>query len=110
MYIGTEQEQRKAFTQVGSSGPLGFGYGSPLYNNTGCPIELSASPCTPANTSGVTQGTVGFWWRWLTGPYGTMATGAQYSYTRRNVFSGAGGTPKANENIFMLSMHYYPFQ
>ena len=110
MYIGTEQEQRKAFAQNVNGTLTGFGYGSALYNNSGCAIELSTLPCTPANTSGVTQGTVGFWWRWLSGPYGTMATGAQYSYTRRNVFSGVGGTPKANENVFMLSMRYYPFQ
>lgn len=104
-YVGTEQESRSAFANAGK----GYGYGSPLYMNAGCGVVLSPLACT-ANTSGLVEGTIGEWWRWLSGPWGTMALGTQYSYVRRNVFAGVGGTPKANENIFMLSMRYYPFQ
>jgi hypothetical protein len=105
-YVGTEQEWKAAF----ATGGKGFGVGSPLYSNTGCGAELSTLPCSPANTQGVVQGTIGEWWRWISGPWGSMALGAQYSYTRRQVFKGVGGSPKADENIFMLSMRYYPFQ
>jgi len=105
-YVGTEQESKRAFASAGK----GFGVGSPLYVNTGCGTELSTLPCSPANTAGVVQGTIGEWWRWVSGPWGSMALGAQYSYTRRAVFKGVGGSPKADENIFMISMRYYPFQ
>jgi hypothetical protein len=105
-YVGTEQQSRKSF-EVGGKG---FGVGSPLYVNSGCGTELSALVCSPANTSGVVQGTIGEWWRWVSGPWGSMALGAQYSYTRRQIFKGVGGSPRANENIFMLSLRYYPFQ
>ena len=104
-YVGTEQESKKEFTVGGK----GFGYGNPLYVNSGCGTELSALTCT-ANTAGLVEGTIGEWWRWISGPWGSMAVGPQYSYVRRNVFKGVGGSPKANENIFMLSMRYYPFQ
>jgi len=104
-YLGAEEESKKAFALAGK----GYGYGSPLYSNAGCQIELSTLPCV-GNTSGVVQGTIGEWWRWLHGEYGTMMLGTQYSYTRRAVFKGVGGSPAANENIFMLSMRYYPFQ
>lgn len=105
-YVGTEQESKKTFTLAGK----GFGVGSPLYVNSGCGAELSPLACSPANTSGVIQGTIGEWWRWVSGPWGSMALGAQYSYTRRAVFKGVGGTPKADENVFMISLRYYPFQ
>ena len=46
----------------------GYGYGSPLYNNTSCNIELGASADCVANTSGITQGTLGAWWNSSTAP------------------------------------------
>jgi hypothetical protein len=104
-YLGTEQESRTAFTRAGK----GYGYGNLLYLNSGCGMVLSPLACT-ANTSGLVEGTIGEWWRWLTGAWGTMAVGTQYSYVRRNIFPGVGGAPKKDENIFMLSMRYYPFQ
>ena len=104
-YVGTEQEQRTAF----SSGGKGYGYGSPLYSNAGCGVELSTLSCT-ANTSGVVQGTLGGWWRFLKANYGTAEVGAQYSYTRRSTFPGVGGNPSTDDNIVMLSFRYLPFQ
>lgn len=110
-YVGTEQiTHAKAFTEGGK----GFGYGSPLYNNRGCQIEqpISATlslPCT-GNTSGVTQGTLGAWWRFVKGDYGTMQAGLQYSYTRRTAFAGVGGSPSTDENMLFLSFRYLPFQ
>jgi hypothetical protein len=110
-YVGTEQiTHTKAFRE----GTRGFGYGSPLYNNRGCNIEqpISATlalPCS-ANTSGITQGTVGAWWRFLKGDYGTMQTGVQYSYTRKAAFAGVGGSPSTDENTVFFSFRYLPFQ
>ncbi len=104
-YAGTEQERRKSF----AAGGRGYGYGSPLYSNAGCGVELSTLACT-ANTSGVVQGTLGGWWRFFRGNYGTAEVGAQYSYTRRSVFGGVGGHPSADENTALVSFRYLPFQ
>lgn len=104
-YIGTERESKRAFT-VGSTG---FGYGSPLYSNAGCDIELSPLACT-GNSSALTGGAIGFWWRFLHANYGTMMAGASYTYVRKNVFQGIGGSPTANEQVFMTSLRYYPFE
>ena len=104
-YIGTEQESRESFSLAGK----GYGYGSPLYSNAGCGTELSPLACV-GNTSGIVQGAVGYWWRFLHGGFGTLQTGAEYSYTRRSTFAGVGGSPRTNENIVMVSLRYYPFQ
>lgn len=105
-YAGTEQESARDFTVAGK----GFGYGSPLFNNSTCDIELGASSGCVGDTSGVWQVTVGGWWRFLHGWYGTMELGGQYSYTHRQIFEGIGGAPSANEQIFMTSFRYLPFQ
>jgi hypothetical protein len=105
-YAGTEQISRRYF----AADKKGYGYGSPLYSNSSCDVELGASSSCVGNTSGIVQGTVGGWWRFLKGDYGTMQTGIQYSYTHRAVFQGIGATPKSDENMVFLSFRYYPFQ
>lgn len=104
-YIGTERESRQAFTIAGQ----GYGYGSPLYSNAGCDIELGTLPCT-GNIAALAGGTFGFWWRFLRANIGTMMAGASYSYVRKNVFQGIGGSPYANEQIFLAAFRYYPFE
>lgn len=108
-YVGTEQVQRSYFDAPNKGVLTAYGYGNPDYSNAGCEVELSTEPCT-ANTSGIVQGTVGGYWKFLKGPYGTMQVGGQYSYTHRAVFQGVGRTPGTDENIVMLSFRYYPFQ
>ncbi|MBE7213077.1 MAG: hypothetical protein INR65_18855, partial [Gluconacetobacter diazotrophicus] len=111
-YVGTEQVIHREAFRVGNAG---YGYGSPLYSNAGCEIENSPATCI-GNTSGVVQGTVGGWWRFLKGDFGTMQTGVQYSYTRRSTFSGVGPTvgsqnsPSTDNNIIMFAFRYLPFQ
>jgi hypothetical protein len=104
-YIGTERESREAFALAGK----GYGYGSLLYSNAGCDIELSPLPCT-GNIAALAGGTFGFWWRFLHGNFGTMMGGASYSYVRKNIFRGIGGSPYANEQIFLAAFRYYPFE
>jgi hypothetical protein len=86
------------------------GYGSSLINNTSCDTELLATPaaCSPT-TSGDAEITVGDWYKFLQGPYGTMQVGLQYSYVRRYVFQGIGTTPKTDENMLFFSFRWYPF-
>ena len=109
-YVGTEQIGKKTFSTAGRA----YGYGNPLFSNAGCNVELSTAACT-GNTSGITQGTVGAWWRFFRGNYGTAEVGAQYSYTRRAIFkgvpaAGGGGNQSTDDNIFMFSARYLPFQ
>ncbi len=109
-YLGTEQVSREDFSAEVKGKTEGFGYGSPLYENSSCDIELGSSSDCVANTSGVTQGTLGAWWKFIHGPYGTMQLGTQYSYTHRSIFQGVGPTPKTDENMLFFSFRYYPFQ
>ncbi len=109
-YAGTEQIiHADAFTEAGK----GYGYGSRLYSNAGCGIEQPGTPaitCT-GNTRNVTQGTIGAWWRFLKGDYGTMQTGVQWSYTRKTAFaSNKGGAPSTDDNMVFFSFRYLPFQ
>jgi hypothetical protein len=46
----------------------------------------------------------------LQGDFGTLALGAQGSYTRRDIFDGIGGSPSTDDAMFFTSIRYYPFQ
>jgi hypothetical protein len=110
-FLGTEQSDA-AYYDTYSKGVVSkaYGYGNPLYVNTSCYAELGASSTCTGTTKAVVQGTLGAWYRFLKGPYGTMQVGAQYSYTRRMTFEGVGGAPQSDENMVFLSFRYYPFQ
>lgn len=105
-YGGAEGVARKYYG-------LKAGYGNPNVNLAGCEYELGT--CN-ANTSGVVEGTIGAWWRFVKSSYGTMQIGAQYEYVNRNTYQGIGATkgssvsPSSNENIVMVSFRYLPFQ
>jgi hypothetical protein len=105
LYLGREQVAGSSFAVNGK----GYGYGSPLYSNAGCDIQNS-TVCT-ANTSGVSEVSVGAWWRFLSGnSVGVFLVGPQYEFVRRDTFQGIGGAPKINEQIAILSFRFYPFQ
>ena len=105
-YAGAEGAARKYYGATA-------GYGNPNVNLAGCEVELGS--CN-ANTSGVLEGTLGAWWRVIRSNYGTMQVGAEDEYVNRNTFNGVGATkgssvsPSSNENIFMVSFRYLPFQ
>ena len=102
------------------------GYGSPLFNNTGCYTETPPGTPTPgqfpvssggflpgglANCTGDTrnliEGTFGFWYKLYNGPKGRVQIGPQYSYIVRNTWAGTGGTPHGIENMVFTSFRYY---
>jgi Tfp pilus assembly protein PilN len=107
-YVGTEQVGRRYYEADIKGKETAFGYGNPLYNNSMCDTELATTDCV-GNTSGITQGTVGAWWKFEKGPFGTMQVGPQYSYTHRTIYQGIGPTPKTDDNMIFLSFRYYPF-
>lgn len=108
---GYEYVARGAFL----NGVAGEGYGSPLFNNSGCGTEtLPGNNFTPGalvnctgDTKSLQEGTAGFWYRFYKGSYGTLQYGMQYSYVVRSAWSGAGGSPHNNENMIFTSFRYY---
>jgi hypothetical protein len=84
------------------------GYGAFTFNNTGCYSEVAPgsggfTPGTLANctadTRALIEGTVGFWYRFYSGPSGRFQFGTQYSYVFRNTWSGYGGLPAGSSGL-----------
>ncbi len=107
-YAGEEHADSKAYTGLVNGVDYGYGYGSPLYDNSGC-LTLGSSKCA-ANTQAIKQGTIGGWWKYYQGTLGNLQFGFQASYTKRQIFAGKGGNPDANMTVGMLSFRYYPYQ
>jgi hypothetical protein len=112
-YAGIEQVNARFFNVDGTP----FGYGNPNFNNTGCLLVSAGSfaggpaplgGCV-ANTRRLIDITGGFWQNLYKGDYGRVAVGAQYAYVRKEAFDGIGGAPKADDNIVMTSLRYYPW-
>ena len=113
-----------AFTNVAGA-TVAVGYGSPLFNNSGCENGdgLPTAPFTPNTANGVCngdirniqEGTFGFWHKLYNGPKGGVRWGIQYSYIFKNTWSGSGGLPagtpgvnaKAVDNMVFTSFRYY---
>jgi hypothetical protein len=107
-YIGEEHADSAAYSAVVGANTLGYGYGSPLYDNSGCET-LGSTKCA-ANTKAVQQATLGAWWKYYQGALGNLQFGLQGSYTKRQIFAGLGGNPDTNMTVGMLSFRYYPYQ
>jgi hypothetical protein len=110
-YLGDERAARADFTDP--TGELGYGYGSPLYDISGC-LTLGSSKCA-ANSKLIEQGTIGFWWKYYRGELGNLQLGFQYSYTLRHIYIGIGGppgigAPDVNIKMLFLSFRYHPYQ
>jgi len=117
--FGGEYAGRTAYV---NSSDAGVGYGSSLFNNSGCWTEPppgsggfaagSVGSCT-ADTRSILEGTIGFWYRFYKGPMGTVQWGPQYSYLVRNTWWGVGSTdhpdgqPQPTDNMFFTSFRYY---
>ena len=92
------------------------GYGAPGFNNAGCYAEVAPgsggfSPggltgCT-ADTRALIEGTVGFWYRFYSGPRGRFQYGTQFSYVTRNTWSGDGRQPNGVDGMVFSSFRYY---
>ena len=109
-FAGEEKESARAYYGTSATGAaVGYGYGNPLYVNSGCAYEGAPGACT-GNTRVVEQGTLGFWWKPWMGTSGKYQIGLQYSYTERKAFAGVGGLdPIANDSMVFASFRYYPF-
>jgi hypothetical protein len=103
------------------------GYGSPFFPDYGCSTEAAPgsggfSPTALSNCAGATQtralieGTLGFWYRFYSGPRGRFQFGTQYSYVTRNTWAGANNSspavpgaldPHGIDNMVFTSFRYY---
>lgn len=108
LYGGEEQASRTAFTNA--AGTTGLGYGSALYNNSGCDSPTGTAATCVANTRSIQQAAAGFWWKYYQGEIGNLQFGLQGSYTKRNTFSGIGGDPSTDISMLFVSFRYYPYQ
>jgi hypothetical protein len=129
-YVGGEYDGRTTF----NSGKTG--YGNFARRDDGCAVETLpiAAPGATTNTTAVLgsngfipgalsncdgdtrnilEGTLGFWYRFYSGPMGRMQFGMQYSYVTKNTWSGVGSTagstaaPRALDNMLFTSFRYY---
>lgn len=104
-YFGTQRVGHAYFNSEGAS----YGYGNPLYSNAGCLQELSSLTCS-ANTRGVSEATIGAWWRFFKGRFGTVEGGTQLAYARRDIWKGIGGDTHTNMSQIFFDFRYLPFQ
>jgi outer membrane murein-binding lipoprotein Lpp len=114
-YAGEEQVARD-YWSVGSTY---YGYGIPTLDNLGCNVQGAPSASCNAVSQKIEEITVGGWWRFLQGSYGTLQAGAQYEFAQRVGFRGSDGTaatngqsskPVTNVNIVWAGVRYTPFQ
>ncbi len=103
IYAGNEYLSRAAY--LGADGK-GYGYGSPLADNSGCTLAVPGTAKCQAVFRDLAEGTTGFWYRFYKGPQGTLQFGAQYEYIHKNTWAGIGGAPKAIDNMVLTSFRY----
>jgi Skp family chaperone for outer membrane proteins len=109
------------------NGTSQVGYGARNVNMSGCALSTSEPPSTastgnaisvtPSNCSGNTKDvqefTAGYWFNIIAGPQGRLRQGIQYSWVRRDLWSGNGGTTnpsngaKGEDNMIFTSFRYY---
>jgi len=116
-YGGVEYAGRSwGIDETNPSKPVQVGYGAPGFNNAGCYTEIapgsggfspgSLAGCT-ADTRALMEGTVGFWYRFYSGPRGRFQYGTQFSYVTRNTWSGNGRQPNGLDGMVFTSFRYY---
>ncbi len=125
-YVGSEYAQRTySFDPVqyeaqvalsGSTAPVYVGYGAPTFNNSGCYTETGPSGGTAGalskcsgQTRDITEGTLGFWYRFHNGPRGRYQWGMQYSYLNRATWADEthGLEPHGLDSMIFTSFRYY---
>src|SRR5713101_450235 len=132
-YGGGEYAARPAysFSSPLTGNTVAVGYGSPLFNNSGCTTEgipsstaTNSSPTAPGSAGTcngdihhIVEGTVGFWHKLYNGSKGRLQWVIQYSYLTKVAWSGNAGTnvavpgpslrPKAVDNMVFTSFRYY---
>jgi hypothetical protein len=125
-YVGSEYDARSysydGVQSLVSATPVFVGYGSPTFNDSGCytetvpgtttlvsgPVAGSLAHCS-SQTRAVTEGTIGFWYRFHNGPRGRYQWGVQYSYLNRSTWADEvhGLEPHGLDSMVFTSFRYY---
>jgi hypothetical protein len=115
VYAGEERAQASPYAVGSAQG----GYGNPQFSNLGG-CELATQLACSGDTRLTREATIGFWDKAFTGDMGSFRLGLQYSYVRRESFSGvvagtaaaptAFGEVKGEDSLVYTSVRYYPFQ
>jgi hypothetical protein len=90
----------------------------PVPGSVGTPISAGFNPGSLKNCNGdtkaIVEGTIGFWYRFYSGPKGRLQWGPQYSYVVRDAWRGVGNPaagipsdPSAKEGMVFTSFRYY---
>jgi hypothetical protein len=111
-YAGQERDSSSSYVTGTTQG----GYGNPLFSNLGgCQSSLDLA-CS-GNTKYVQQLVLGFWDKAYTGDFGSLRVGLEYTYQKRESFSGkldanplTFGPVSGDDNMIYTSIRYYPFQ
>jgi len=112
---GSEYAGRQAYLDPVSG--KNVGYGNFNISNATCYAEVipgsggfgpgSPSTCT-ADTRVITEGTVGFWYRFYNGPKGRIQWGPQFSYINRSTWADSHGLePHGVDGMIFTSFRYY---
>ncbi|RBM07056.1 hypothetical protein [Novacetimonas cocois] len=104
-YFGMQRSGRNYFDADGSA----YGYGNPMSDNTGCWSETSSAACT-ASIKSVEEFTIGAWYRFIKGKYGTVQAGTQLAYSRVHTWGAIGGSPTTSLSEIFFDFRYLPFQ
>jgi hypothetical protein len=102
------------------------GYGNRSQSMSGCEVEpnpgnggvnQAAAPIAPGSCGGsikdVQEFTTGYWYNIIAGAKGRLRQGVQYSWMRRDLWSGAGGTTNpgngahGDDDMIFTSLRYY---
>jgi Skp family chaperone for outer membrane proteins len=97
------------------SGTTEVGYGNYSADMSGCGIEPASTSSNPTTDpiKDVQEFTAGYWWNIIARPQGRLRQGIQYSYIRRDLWSGNGGTlnpgngAQGDDNMIFTSFRYY---
>ncbi len=120
-YYGLENANREDLAR----GRVGFGYGSDFYDES-VPTTINGAfgglgkLTNNGQIQQVDQITVGDWYSFYQGKFGTLKLGLQYSYTQDHFFSGVNAVNGAgaatgrfingvtvNDHMFFTSIRYY---
>jgi Skp family chaperone for outer membrane proteins len=121
-YGGDELDRDYVLNSAGTQ----VGYGNRSQSMSGCETEenpgnggvnQASAPIAPSSCGGsikdVQEFTAGYWFNIIAGPKGRLRQGLQYSWIRRDLWSGNGGTANpsngahGDDNMIFTSFRYY---
>lgn len=116
-YVGGDWLGRGLYNSGTGAKTVQAGYGGTTTPTYGCDTENSPAASCSAQIASLWDISVGGWWKFLKGPYGTVQAGLEYEYIRNQAFrgnalatgSGVSNKPNGSDNIVYLDLRYSPW-